>query len=320
MVKKILPFLTLFWVALGGLFWWGWGTSPACLANCSSKEFVVNKGESLKSVAYRLKENGFIRSPFFFELVSFLSPTRGKIQAGIFNLSPALRPSELVLKLSRGKIDLKVTLVEGLRREEMADKLVQSNLPNFQKEDFLKRTISLEGKLFPDTYLFPQSADAVKVTEVLIQNFNKKAGSLLPESLILASIVEREVHGNDRAIVAGILLKRLAAGWPMQVDATVQYAVASEKCEGRNVKGEMCEWWPKNLTKNDLEIKSPYNTYLNKGLPPGPICNPGLAAIRAVINPVQTDYWYYLSDKNGVTRYAKTIEEHNQNIRRYLLE
>lgn len=139
------------------------------------------------------------------------------------------------------------------------------------------------------------------------------------EVLILASIVEREVKfNNDRPIVAGILLKRLEKNWPLQADATVQYAIASAKCKGKSAK---CgNWWPKNLTREDLKIKSPYNTYLYPGLPPGPICNPGLAAIEAVLNPVGSEYWFYLSDEEGKMHYAKTAEEHEENISKYLLE
>jgi len=136
----------------------------------------------------------------------------------------------------------------------------------------------------------------------------QKSGMEINQILTLASIVERETRqASDRAIVAGILLKRLENSWPLQVDATIQYAV-----------GKKGDWWPSNLTREDLEVNSPYNTYLNRGLPPGAICNPGLSSIISVLQPKQTDYWFYISDKNGVMHYAKTGEEHGANVEKYL--
>lgn len=138
-----------------------------------------------------------------------------------------------------------------------------------------------------------------------------QAASLTPDNvLILASLVEREARASaDRPIIAGILLKRLRDGHPLQVDATVQYAIGYTHSDG---------WWRKELTTDDLKFKSPYNTYINAGLPPGAICNPGLSSITAVIHPTPTDYYYYLSDKSGQMHYARTLEEHNANIARYL--
>src|SRR5581483_2493272 len=118
-----------------------------------------------------------------------------------------------------------------------------------------------------------------------------------------ASIIERETKSEEeRPIVAGILLKRINAGWPLQADATIQYALGN--------------WDPVNA--DDLKIQSPYNTYLNTGLPPTPICNPGLSSINAAKNPTQSNYWYYLHDKDGQIHYATTIDEQNANIAKYL--
>jgi UPF0755 protein len=133
----------------------------------------------------------------------------------------------------------------------------------------------------------------------------------------LASLVEREARREeDRPIVAGILLKRWQNNWALQADATIQYEAGSKNC-GIGLKGEKCDWW-EPVKKTDLGIDSPYNTYKYKGLPPTPICNPGLASIKAVIYPKETDYWFYLSDTSGKIHYARTVEEHNENIRQYL--
>jgi len=131
----------------------------------------------------------------------------------------------------------------------------------------------------------------------------------------IASLVERETRSEaERPVVAGILLKRLKAGWPLQVDAAVQYAVAGVNCSRFD---PACQWWP-SLTKEDLMINSPFNTYKFKGLPPAPIANPGLSSLEAAFSPEESDYWFYLHDGQGQIHYAKTLAEHQENIQKYL--
>ena len=172
----------------------------------------------------------------------------------------------------------------------------------------------------------PRDATAEATIEIMRNNFGKKAKPVLAdinqqgfsprEALILASMVEREVRTDeDRPLVAGIILKRWQNGWPLQIDATVQYAVATVRCD---VQDAGCNWWPQNLTQQDLRIDSPYNTYRFQGLPPAPICNPGLASIEAVVNYQESPYWFYLSDASGKMHYAETVEGHNANVAQYL--
>ena len=134
----------------------------------------------------------------------------------------------------------------------------------------------------------------------------------MKQVLILASLVEREARqSSTREKVAGIILKRYLADWPLQIDATVQYVLGYQPNEK--------SWWKKELSEEDLKIDSPFNTYINKGLPPDPICNPSLSSIKAVINADEnTPYWYYLTDNQGVMHYAITLEEHQNNINKYL--
>lgn len=301
-------------------FLWRWAISPVCQENCQNKIFIIAKGEGLGEVAQRLEQEKLIRSSLAFQFLATKLGISRKIQAGDFRLNPKMSAEEIAQELTHGSLDRWVTIIEGLRREEIGQSLASNfQFPdsNFQYEEFLEETKNLEGKLFPDTYLLPKEADAKKMIEVLTKNFQKKTPQPTKEVLILASIIEREArHSEDRPIVAGILLKRLEEGWPLQADATVQYAVASAKCKAQSAK---CEWWPKSLTREDLKIKSLYNTYLYQGLPPGPICNPGLASIEAVLNSQETDYWFYLSDTQGIIHYAKTAEEHQENIEKYLL-
>jgi len=177
----------------------------------------------------------------------------------------------------------------------------------------------LEGYLFPDTYFFPPAAEASHVIETQLKRFgemypgnlSEEKFSTLNKKVILASIVEKETKtSEDRKMVADILVRRLEKEMPLQVDATIIYAW----------KIINPDWQPQNglLSKTDLEIKSPYNSYLNKGLPPSAISNPGLEAIEDVFDPLFNDYWYYLSTPEGEIIYSKTLEEHNKAIEKYL--
>jgi len=249
-----------------------------------------------------------------------------KIQAGYFSLTPAQTTGEIVVSLTKASIrQVWITLPEGLRREEMAnlvlDKLVESKMPHhFDPEEFIRATTKLEGRLFPNTYAFAPNVTTQDVIEKLTGEFSKVTSSLNLQAdqqnriVILASIIEREAGADEeRAEVAGVLTNRLKAGAALRVDATVQYAVSSARCRIR-----ICDWWPKSLTRTDIAFASPYNTYQNPGLPPAPIGNPGKASLEAALKPKATKYWYYLHDSSGQIHYAVTLEEHNQNICTYL--
>ncbi len=178
--------------------------------------------------------------------------------------------------------------------------------------DDAKLPDDLEGYLFPDTYEFYVPSDLEMVKQKFIKNFNAKVPQLisknknLKEILTVASIIEKEVpDSKDRLIVSGIIWKRLERNYPLQIDATVCYIKKPAPCS--------------SITKKDFSIDSPYNTYLNKGLPPGPISNPGLDSIKAALNPKKSQYWFYLSDpKTNKTIFSVDLDEHNQNIVKYL--
>jgi len=315
-VITIIAFITVIAGIFAGFFWWRWVTSPLNSQFSSRKTFVIKRGEKLASIAQRLKKEELIHDPLAFKIVVYTQGLRGKIQSGSFYLSSGWDLYKIARTLTLGTEDIWLTFPEGWRKEEFAQRLA-ANLENFNIQEFLSLTKDLEGYLFPDTYLIPKSASPSAIVKILTNNFEKKTKDLKInyQDLILASIIEREVkHDEDRPVVAGILIKRLQAGWPLQVDATVQYAKANFKCQISNVN---CDWWPE-VTKDDLGIESSYNTYKYKGLPPTPICNPGLAAVKAVLNPLTTDYWFYLSDKEGKIHFAKTLEEHQENIIKYL--
>ncbi len=286
-----------------------------------TREFTVNAGESVASIAERLAKDKLISSTLLFRIYLKLNNMGATLQSGVFSLSGDLSIKEVSDVLQHGVRDLKLTFPEGWRREEMARYLVSK----ISAQDFLAETSGSEGYLFPDTYSVPAWYTAKQLVVMMKDNFDQKYLSLPKTTLskdkvvILASLVEREAkYDNDRPIVAGILLKRLNNDWPLEVDATLQYALANRKMDIENWKEEGFVFWPREITADDLQLSSPYNTRKNRGLPPTPICNPGLAALKAVVSPQETDYWFYLSDPSGRMHYAKTVEEHNANAARYL--
>lgn len=270
--------------------------------NTTTQQFEIQKGESVKSIALRLKSDRLIRSPLFFRLI--VRQNKLTIQAGIYQLSSSLAPNILAQTLTKGlAIDKKITIPEGYRSEQIAE---TAGLP---VKEFLLASKGLEGQLFPDTYFVRDVVTSVELVTIMHDNFVKKVGDIDQKTLILASLVERETKGDEeKPIVAGILKKRLEAGWALELDATIQYFL-----------GKPGAWWP-NTTLLDRKIKSPYNTYLNIGLPPAPIGNPGLASIKAVQNSVDSPYWFYLHDKSGTIHYGATLSDHNSNIAKYIIK
>lgn len=319
MGKRILSALLLIAIVFSFLFfWWQKSTQAVNPEDKKTKIFVISKGENIRQVAQRLQKEGLIRSKLAFFLLVKKGRVEKNIQAGTFRLSASMNPREILKELSHGTLDTWLTIVEGWRNEEIAS-LLEKEL-EFSSQDFLK--VAQIGLMFPDTYAFPKEASAGAVVKIMLANFDRKFDQRLKEvvkreelteneAITLASIVEREAkYDVDRPIVAGILFNRLRQEMPLQADATIQYALGYQ--------ADQKTWWKKNLTRNDLKIDSSYNSYLNIGLPPTPICNPGLAAIQAVAQPAKTDYLYYLSDKEGKMHYAETLDEHNENIRKYL--
>jgi len=318
--KRIIVVFLFFFVGLGGFYlYYQEGSLPVDKTASTKKIFVIKKGEPLSLIARHLEEENLIRNRLVFYIIVKQLKIEKKIQAGDFRLSPAMDALSIAKRLTKGTLDVWVTVIEGLRKEEIAH-LVASKL-NFPESLFIKE--SSEGYLFPDTYLFPRSATVGAVIKIFRQNFDKKYSRRLQikarrknltdnEVITIASLVEREAKSPaDKNRVASIILKRYRQNWPLQIDATIQYALGYQP--------RLKTWWKPSLTQQDLEITSPYNSYRYPGLPPTPICNPGLDSIKAVINAnEETPYWYYLSDRKGKTHFSKTLKEHNQNVKKYL--
>ncbi|MDH5533698.1 MAG: endolytic transglycosylase MltG [Candidatus Pacebacteria bacterium] len=283
-------------------------------------QFVIPKGQSITKIGLRLKEENLIKSDLAFKLIVKKEKLENKIQAGSFKLSPSMSLSEVARSLTVGTEDAWVTLQEGWRKEEIAESMVRQGFEFFDKDEFLELAKYDEGRLFPDTYLLPQQISAKQFHSLLTNTFDKKiaeledeikkSGKSLDDILIMASLVEREGRGyQNLRYVAGILWNRIDIGMALQVDATLQYAKGFNQIEQT--------WWGEPLA-SDKEIESPYNTYKNAQLPPNPISNPGMDALRATINPIQSDYLYYIHDKSGVGHYATSYEGHLDNINKYL--
>jgi len=312
----IFLFLILITAIASTNFWYQTSLKP--VGSNVEKVIVIKKGETSKDIALRLEEEGLIKSAFVLRVYLYLTETESSIEAGSFKLNSNQSTQEIIEELQQGQLDKWVTLVEGLRVEEIAEQL------STEFEINRKKLIDLaqEGYMFPDTYLIPVEADEEKIMSVLRSNFDDKVdkeikskaksqGLTVKELIILASIVERESNDTEeRPIIAGVLLKRFRESIPIGADATIQYALGYQEAEK--------SWWKKVLTVEDLELEGPYNGRKVVGLPPTPISNPGLSSIKAVADPTDSLFYFYIHDADGKPHFAETFAEHQSNIAKYL--
>lgn len=319
-LKKFSLYLAIFLIAIPviGIF-----LNLPVDQNSQSKEIVISQGQTLDQIASLIKKEGIVRSRYFLKAALVFTGSAKKIQAGFFNLSPASSTLKIAKDLTKAtQKQITITIPEGLRREEVAF-LIEKSLPSdsegFSALDFINKTEDLEGQLFPDTYSFNRDVTTDQAVDILHNHFLKTVASLkisednLEKIVILASLIEREAaNDEERPIIASVLKNRLDANWPLQIDATVQYALINS-C----LKVD-CVYWKKSLTRDDLAIDSPYNTYKYPGLPQGPISNPGLQSLKAASNPAKTDYWFYIHDTKGQVHFSKTSQQHSQNVCTYL--
>lgn len=320
-MKRLTVVIALLLIlALVGYVYYYEGNLPVQPKATSKEVFVVPKGSSVNDIINKLEDQGLIRNKIVFLLIVKQLGIESSIQAGSFRLSPAMTAKEIAMQLTKGSDDEWVTIIEGIRKEEVAEIMArQFDIPAIEFTKAAK-----EGTLFPDTYLISKEASIDTILSVIENNFNKKYNASLRakaqakglsdnEVLIMASLVEREANTRaSKREVASIIYKRLKNDWPLQIDATVQYILGYQERDKT--------WWKKYLTADDLKTKSLYNTYVNKGLPPAPIASPGLDAIEAVLDAnASTPYWFYISNSDGSKMiYARTLEEHNANIQKYL--
>lgn len=313
--RLALLILLVIIITVGFLFWWNKGQQAPNPSDSSSKVFVVKKGTSIRELGNSLKKEGLISDPVVFFLYIKKNHLDTKIQAGDFKLSPNMKLSTIVDQLQHGSLDVWVTVPEGLRADEIAD-ILQAKMPNYN-ESWRETLRANEGYLFHETYLLPRDGDIDSIVSIMRKTFFDRVADLgltedsanLNRIVTIASLIERESrHDDEKKIVASIIYNRLEIGMPLQIDATLQYV------KGKSKAGK---WWSVP-TGNDRKIDSPYNTYQNLGLPPGPIANPGYGSLAAAVNPGKSNYLYYIHDEHGTIHYAKTVEEHNRNVSQYL--
>ena len=319
MKKSIILIIVLAIIGISGLLIFREGTLPVNAKDTTSKIFTIEPGEPLNNIIRRLESEGYIRSRLAFYVVVRQKGYATQIQAGKFRLSPSMNAYTLAEELTHGTNDTWVTVIEGLRKEEIAEVISKElGIPEVELT-----SIAREGYLFPDTYLFTQNASAEAVIDAMYANYkakvtpdiiaSAKANGLTEDELItLASLVEREARTQDaRRAVASIMLRRLEEGMPLQVDASVQYVIGYYAPEKR--------WWKQGLTLDDLEIESPYNTYTNAGLPPGPIASPSLSSIIAVSEASpDTPYLFYITGNDGQMYYSEDYDTHLELIEKHL--
>ena len=285
----------------------------------------VPAGTGSAGIAARLQAAGVIRSRYLFLLQRRLSG--GTLKAGVYRFERPSTVLETYAHIARGDVyTLTLTIPEGFNLFETAQAVQAAGLApaatflaaarsNTQLiADLDPGATSLEGFLFPDTYKFSPHATPAQMLAVMVHRFRQQATSLglptQPESLrsivTMASLIEKEVHIDaERPLVAGVFTNRLALNMPLATDPAVIYAAL------------LANRWRGTIYQSDLQFDSPYNTYKHPGLPPGPICNPGLAALRAALHPTRTDYLYFVADAGGTTRFSATLAEHNAQVAAY---
>lgn len=321
--KKIILAILIF-LSLGGLFYYRAVNSPDTFLSANSQPVLVTikQGMNVKQIGDHLYQNGIIGNVAVFRIAAKLKGLENSLQAGEYAIVPGTSMSRVLQMMAQGETAYRqLTVPEGYTIDQIADLLEKKRLgaasrfraaaqknkaPADASQSFTGK-YSVEGYAFPNTYRFSSAATEEQILLLMLQEFDKQVtpemkdraqalGLPMRDVIILASLVEKEAQlAQDRPIIAAVFINRLKMGMPLQSCATIQYILGYPKPE---------------LSVQDTMISSPYNTYQNMGLPPGPIANPGLAAIQAVLYPAQTDYLYFVADKQGAHHFSKTYEEH----------
>ncbi len=335
-LRRKISIFVLVIILLGGCFFYVYNKIYFSQGIASvSRTVSVEKGDNALVVGQKLSDAGVISGKYYFAYYLWSSHKLHSIVAGVYEFPRGMQIPEAMRIVTGGEVvtmRVKITFPEGWTAKDMSERLTANNLPGADfltlekspsqslRDDYpflteLPVGATLEGYLFPDTYYFAKDVTADEIIKKMLENFSAKVITAIKsdfdgqqkslfEIITMASVVEGEVkNDSDRKIVAGLFWNRIVGGMPLQSDATLEYALGTNK-----IQHSIAE------TKTD----SPYNTYQNKGLPPGPVSNPGLASVLAVLNPQKSEFVYFLSDpKTGKTVFAKTFEEHVANKAKY---
>jgi len=294
--------------------------------------FVIQPGESVLSISTRLQAAGLIRNAHMFRTYLIWTGLDTIIQTGTYRLSPAQTGRDIAQMLKSTTLtEVTFIVLPGWRAEEVAASLPTSGLDITPEAflaaasapanapDFIPAGAPAEGFLSPGQYILPRTTSAEQLVSLLLQDFSSRLtpelrrgfsdhGLTVYQAVTLASIIQREaVVDNEMPMIASVFYNRLAIDMPLQADPTVQYALGYNAARST--------WWTNPLSAQDLQFDSPYNTYIHPGLPPGPISNPSLAALRAVAAPAQSRYYYFQArcDHSGLHNFAETLEQHHRN-------
>ncbi|MCD6097033.1 endolytic transglycosylase MltG [bacterium] len=327
---KIIIFIIIFF----SLSYYIYNQTQAPKKEYIPTSFLVEKGQGVQEIGEQLKEKNLIKNKDLFTILCLLSGAWTKFKPGSYALSPNMNLFQIIKTLTtlpKAK-EITITIKEGWTNEQIAEYLENQGV--LKKEDFLQflenptfsqkeygfleekaKQVKLQGYLFPDTYRIYEKSTPEQIVKKMLDNFQQKyelylkkeiekQNKSLFEIVNLASLIEKEASDEqDKKIVSGIFQKRLELNMPLESCATINYLLKTPK---------------KRLSQQDLQIDSPYNTYLYPGLPPGPINNPSLDSLKAALFPLETDYLFFLAGPNGKNIYARTLTEHIENKRKYL--
>ncbi|MFO8079652.1 MAG: endolytic transglycosylase MltG [Armatimonadota bacterium] len=310
-----------------GINWYREGLAPANPAG-EAKLVQIREGSSVAEIVGLLHEEALIRDDRAFTLMLKLEDLAGRLQAGVFEISPAMSGEEIARQIVSGEVAIRrLTIPEGLRLTEIAERVEGAGLV-LSADDFIEASVattvasetemplpegSLEGYLFPETYDFCCDLRPEPIITTMVAEFEasfyqphreeiEARGLSLHEIVTLASLVEREARvAEERPLIAGVMQNRIDSGMKLQIDATVQYALPEHK---------------ERLLFEDLRVESPYNTYLHSGLPPGPIASPGLSSLLAALRPSETDAFFYVARPDGTHVFTPSYQEHLRAIER----
>lgn len=332
MIKLLARTFMVLLLLLMGLAWWGWDAltrfSRTAAGTGEARLISVEKGQRFSILADRLAEEGLVRDALSFKILARMRGDDRRIRAGEYSLSPDMNPLRILSILKNGKEALhRFTIPEGLRLTEIAERVELAGYGSAQTflalaEDpetgkpFGITAPTLEGYLFPDTYLLPRRAREEDIIRAMLTAFTrnitasdmKRAAEMgldRHELVTLASLIEKETGSpEERPLIAAVFLNRLKKGMRLQTDPAVIYGIPD---------------FDGNLTRKHLETPGPYNTYLNAGLPPGPIASPGAAALQSILNPARTDFLYFVARGDGTHEFSRSLKEHNRAVRKYQL-
>jgi UPF0755 protein len=318
----ILVYVFMASLIAGGLITgWGYKQFKAEGPLLVPAEFIAPSGSSLKGIAFKLTEEGIIANPYILIAGALSKNVQGDLKAGEYAFEPGVSTSRVLAKITQGQtIARRITIREGLTSFEIVRLLNDHTGLSGEVAELPK-----EGSLLPNTYDYQKGQARqlllARMQKEMQETFNLAWEKRIPdlpfgtklEALTLASIIEKETgKPSERRRVAGVFVNRLRRGMPLQTDPTVIYAITKgqHKNDGKGPLG-------RRLLRKDLSYDSPYNTYQNAGLPPGPIANPGKASIEAALNPETHDYLYFVADGTGGHAFAQTLAEHNRNVAKW---